>query len=1189
VRKNKLLTFILMIILIFSTMIQDASHTDASSMPPKYENGGTETYYDNPALYEKIKSQLPDLNPGQKVPATITLSNGTKVPLNYRLWTQKGLVVYGNYKSIPGNRFKCGYQDGINPETGFPNEYKGGYYLVNLNTYTCSVHGKNCPDKDAQGNVRGEWQYHGYDSKGNMFANITFINDANVTKFNQREWIKEPWSDKNKPLTKLYEGISSYNDWASDEVYGQRIRKWIDNTLEEWGGVPTLTSIDPEVYKYLYIQSAPTIMYSGSGRMWHQRPTAVWYQSLSVPILKEKQQLQVTVDTLNVTGEWNAAEKKSKIEIPEVESAHDTITYIDVKVQGVLKDEEYYKDNVLRTIYYTRQDIKSWSFTVTIFGQTVKADNIAASSSEDNTKTYEFIERIPVTYGQLRSALKTGVIGTVTAQPTYENGVKGLTGTNYFGIGPAVIPERPLPLINDISETVPEFMIGNSIPEIAFDGVPFTGAVENTDMSKVTSVSVYVNGQPVNHSQFFSGNYVFPATTDRNGYLAQVEVVYRINKATILPDWLSPEARKQYMDDIQDEYKSIDIVYVYPTKPNASFALSSSTWKENRLITVTNTTANANIQLVLDHYPITEYKWYYGGDTTKLQFGTNTDLQKQLQYSEPGSYSITLQAKNTLGKWSDPYTVEFRVLQDYKPNIEVNLSDSVITRKDSIFAWHYDVNSTDGDKITNVKIELWYDADNNGVIETKIKEWNGSGDNGIVEREDFPCFKPDKLGYYVYKVFADEEYVGVPGQDTLSTSSNAKRKSAQYDIEFWVDNYQPLADLYLNAPVERPNVDLLIMLDKDLDETKKEALTKSRIDMENWLLGKNIIPSVSIWNLKTYTYSQDASTTYNSGSSRPPATLAYESGGYSGTLTKTSEWDNGTYYDYGYYTTTTESRSFSASWANSCYTTFDKNGKQISNSDNPAPSSYYINQDGYSGYLPKTNVTQDGPYRTDHADGSYTIHNVWTAHYSGTLTKTVTVWVPDVRWRANWYGSYSGKIYKDIKQPYADPYNGGNTYKYILYISDNVISETQDFSYAKSKADAKIILAGKPGIKDGNTYHHFIDATGKTIDEITDEALNYIAQASPAVEEVIILQNETFELHTGNFDLEDDQIIQEQLQYVHEAEYYDNPTGQEPGTLKEPDLENGWTSTVLNKFANVGRYRILRRIKDLPAGNLGSQ
>jgi hypothetical protein len=130
------------------------------------------------------------------------------------------------------------------------------------------------------------------------------------------------------------------------------------------------------------------------------------------------------------------------------------------------------------------------------------------------------------------------------------------------------------------------------------------------------------------------------------------------------------------------------------------------------------------------------------------------------------------------------------------------------------------------------------------------------------------------------------------------------------------------------------------------------------------------------------------------------------------------------------------------------------------------------------------------------------------------LTKTVTVWVPDVRWRANWYGSYSGKIYKDIKQPYADPYNGGNTYKYILYISDNVISETQDFSYAKSKADAKIILAGKPGIKDGNTYHHFIDATGKTIDEITDEALNYIAQASPAVEEVIILQNETFELHT---------------------------------------------------------------------------
>ena len=70
--------------------------------------------------------------------------------------------------------------------------------------------------------------------------------------------------------------------------------------------------------------------------------------------------------------------------------------------------------------------------------------------------------------------------------------------------------------------------------------------------------------------------------------------------------------------------------------------------------------------------------------------------------------------------------------------------------------------------------------------------------------------------------------------------------------------------------------------------------------MSNWLLGKNIIPNVNIWNMKTYTYSQPASTSRNTGSSYPSSSIAYSSNGYSGTLTRTSVSNNDYSRDNGH-------------------------------------------------------------------------------------------------------------------------------------------------------------------------------------------------------------------------------------------------------------------------------------------------
>lgn len=181
------------------------------------------------------------------------------------------------------------------------------------------------------------------------------------------------------------------------------------------------------------------------------------------------------------------------------------------------------------------------------------------------------------------------------------------------------------------------------------------------------------------------------------------------------------------------------------------------------------------------------------------------------------------------------------------------MSDSILTRNDELAAWHYDINSTDGDRVPVAKIELWYDSDNDKKVDTKIQEWNGLGNNEICEFEDFLKFTPTQLGYYKYIICAKDEFVDVIGQDTLKQYvTDTDKKEETYEVEFWVDNYQPLSDLYIDAAIERPNVDLYIMGDKELPQEDLTYLSENRVSIENFLLGRNILPDVNLWNMKTY-------------------------------------------------------------------------------------------------------------------------------------------------------------------------------------------------------------------------------------------------------------------------------------------------------------------------------------------------
>ncbi len=1096
----------------------------------RYEHGGVELLDETQIpLYEIIKSELPVLPDGNPVPQWIYIQS-TKKYLNYRIWNDLGTICYGRYTDVPRNDFKKGTQP-----PGFPLNPNDGYYLYN--------------------GVRGEWRYHGYDVSGNKLSNIYFIPDSVVTKFNEREWIKDPWenlSDTKRTPASIYNDASIYSVYSPD--IKASVQNWINKSMKAWAqgdtyGVPLKGNvIDPEVFRYLNVESAPTIQRNGQGRMWHLNRTE-WYQTVVVPVQEEKINLPVTADIQCLTPLG---------EIMDVGKAMDnedfTVNFI---VDGKLHDEGYYDDAVKKTTHYTRNDIKEWRIDFT----TPNADGSPGTQTEtrivpsikSNTIADSF--SFNTTYGFMKS--HSTFLVTAKVSPIYHDGKSGNTGNASLRVGVEFIP------IPDLEAVEIEFTPNHNIPEIAFEGVKFK-PTDNTNMSLVKSKSVKVDGVPVDYDYFFSGNYMFPGEVGINGRFAYIDCEYTLEGF--------PEG--------YNTAKSRDVVYIYPTKPIANFALTSNTWKQNRLINVQNTSHLANIQLVLSEFPIVEYEWIFGGDTTKLYKGTDTDMLKELMYKEPGVYSLTLRCKNTLGRWSDPYSVTFQVLEDVGPAVGVNLNESVFSRNDTVSAWYYSIVSTDGDVIQHSKIELWYDRDNDGVVEELLQTWENE--------EQFPDYMPTKLGYYKYKLYAKEDILG----DTLIEHiTEDDKKASEYEVEFWVDNYQPMADLYINIPIQRPNIDLYIMLDKDLEAEKVEYVKSNRMNISNWLLGKNIIPNVSIWDMKTYTYSQPASTSKNTGGSYPPSTLEYSSNGYSGTLNRTSVSNNPYTRDEGHYENKTETKTVSQSASNTTWEKYRHNGSHwvrvdYNNSQLPDTRSY-SDSAGFSGTLYKgagTLVSQTGSPPSNPTEGStYTITRKWSCTYSGTVSRTIQVWVPNIVSYNSYTGHYSGTIYKDIRQSYTDTFNP-TSLKYIIYISDSSVSEPKDLNLVRGYAKtAKLYLAGTEDILAAAEHDKYFDLSGRAIDSVIDEILRDIAENSPAVEKYYSLQNEEFKLNVGQMDLENDSIIEEAMQYVHEPGYYDNPTGMEPGTVEQFSEDVGWTTAIKNKLANTGKYTIYRRVKDNPS------
>ncbi|WP_442956391.1 Athe_2463 domain-containing protein [Paenibacillus sp. YIM B09110] len=687
---------------------------------------------------------------------------------------------------------------------------------------------------------------------------------------------------------------------------------------------------------------------------------------------------------------------------------------------------------------------------------------------------------------------------------------------------------------------------------------PCDEAAKYADFTK----RVFVAGAEVDSKAFFRGEYVFG---EEQIGLVKVDITFTAPDGT---------------ESIFSRH-----VVVHETKPRVSIALEGL-FKENRTMQAFDRSKESNDQWTEKQAPltITSFSFVDASDPNlkcRTGYCENNLSEKMYMYKSIGNYQLSIAAKRVIvhnGKTytrnSDPYIVDYEILEDHKPAIIAHAYGDQISRLEQL-QLNYEVESTDGDYIAEKKLQVFYDSKNQGVFDTKVFESTG-------EVAELP--KLDKLGQYEIVVETKE---GTNEERLTEFITAADDKANTSRTHFFIDNYAPASDLYIDVPTEKPDMDIFFLLDKNLAQASTDYVKNQKVAITNAFTLSNMMSNIGIWDMKTYTYNQPASTSKATGTAYPPTTLSYTtSGGYSGTLSRTSVSNNPYTQDDGKYVTVVDSTTGTYICRNTVTTTFDDAGQVVSQSDtSTCNGSYVISSGNYSGTVYKTSANPQGPSCAGTISGSCS--RDWEANYSGTLYWSHEVWEPKMVEYNSYTGFYSGTVYKDIRQPYDASFLRAVPSKYVIYISDGKVSEQSDLQYVMSKQNAKLILVGNNDIAAQIPHEKHI-LHNKPIDQIIEDVIAYIADHNPQIPKVLKLLGEPIETVTATFDYEDDPTPADTdlLQITQDPNYYDNAMGYDSfagQSLISAKLGSNWRlyqSQVT--FQKPGKYVFYRKIKDLP-------
>ena len=1067
------------------------------------------------------------------VPDGISITNTKNQRLNMNLFRDKNIIVYGDAGAVPGNRYKNGSipigDVNNNNMTTNPYDKKTGigcYYYRSDKGY-------------------GEYEYHGFDYEGNKYSNENFPVDSVMTRpVDTYKWIYRIWDSKSPyhyasqvNYTSFYNNIAMGNDqaYSSKQVANmksniQKALGWeIDYPLGIFGSSTDSTS----AYNYAHVYSLPGRYNNGQVLMHHYNAGKVWYANFTTTGEQTKEPIKPV-----------ASFESKKLQ----EDGKANTIY----VRGTIDDLAFYKDDLKKSMYYTRQDIVSWDFEFQ--DQTGKITTInGVRNTTTNTDKQIFSFPIEVTENQKIIHSRVTV--------NYAKGKEIIKSTSdWIDLSlDVIVPDPPVENYDDEVNTYP-IEPNITAPRYMLDTEKFKLKDETDYTNVVGEPVVYLNGKKLSSSdarKFLDGQYIFP--------LDGADRLYRYSI--------------RYKNQLDMEYHCSDYVLVYTTKPSTQVRVTG-TQKENRRLVAINDTNSINSNYLLArssmqvlNFDITGDEMYVGTKSNsiieflskKAESDIFIDLQVkcvvQSQYIErndiPADYHI-----------SNYYTYEMQVIPDYKPAVVANIWNFVLTRNEKI-QMTFDQVSTDGDNISLDKstYKLYYDLNNDGIAETLTKTGKANEFNG---------YAPTRLGTYKV-VFYVEEIFGEPTLSQFITEED--KRYTVLEQQFYVENLAPSTQLYIDVPENYPEVDVMVLNDEGITRELNNEIISTRVSLMNSLTRQSLDPSVQTWDLNTYVYSQDASTTSNTGTSIPSGTILYSSNGYSGTLSKYNEVNNRYRVDEGEYVTTT----LSATRSNTFTRTYNRFG-QFSGSGTPLPST--IQQNGVTlsqvsseclGTDVYTSVYKDP---TTGVETTYVSKEVerWIAYYEGSKTEWVSDWV----WYDNYMGYYSGIIYKYVKQQFNPVYRDTSN-KYLVYFANTAVNNIADYNYMVSRADSKVILIGNNTVKNDSRIKKdlFIDSS-KSLDEIYQEIIQFISNDNIQERGAVVLVDTEFNISFADVDIEGDAIQTEGFQIVHNQNYFDNPLGQATNTRNEFS-ENGYTLTNLpNKFNKTGEYSIYRKVKDLP-------
>ncbi len=1060
-------------------------------------------------------------------------------------WIDKRIVVYGGPDDVPANDFKNSTLVGT---VVTPNQ---GYYE----------------------NGTGEYRYHGFDAVGNPYNNNNFPKDLDSgSQPSSKNWIYHIW-DKNSPYhyspsgTARIASVSDYNKTAIEDSNTDIVvytRNYIENGLPF--KIERSTNSNKSPYNYAHVLTRPTSLFPGEAVLWHDpnnyaNPSGklMWNQTFSLNKIEEKAPTPVT----------------AQIEITSIsDKAIDSSGAVVVKgiIHGKLQDDYMYDgineegipDDVYRGAFYNREDISSWSFKIRdqVTGQEKTLTGIRETA---NTGSAEFTISIPYSaYKHLVSlddpSLEIILDGSSTSHfntGDSETGYASTDGSVSGGSGqPAQAPpinveapifEEMIPPMN-FDVTAPDKMLDTERFNLRDNTVPLEGAIRE----------IYIGGQLLSESQeeaFASGQHLFPLTGEDKIYNYKIK----------------------YIDPDGTEYEYISHIVVYTTKPKAQFKVTG-TFKENRLIEANTDITSVNSSYLISNATIgTDFfnTQNLDGSSTIIKYGTQN--ASKLAYIVKDQASIQMNMRVTTSVpgskihrsdipsgyfTSDVYKYNLFVLEDYAPALISNVWNATLVRNE-VLDFYYDSASVDQDNISVSTYKIYYDNDGNGTPELLIKQGNYA---------DYTEFKPTQLGNYKIVFYAEEKF----GQPTLSQFiTTADKKTATLEREFYVDNLAPMTKIYTDIEYDFPESDVVILNDQAITRDLNNTIVSERVNWINSLRQSGISTNMETWDLHTYVYSQSASTSRNTGGSYPSSTRSYSSDGYSGTLSLYNVVNNEYRQDDGRYVTTTDSKTVSTSKSQS--------GTAPPTTASNIPSTVSYSSGGYTGtmYQDSYDYSTSPVYEADGSISTWKYKWRRYATYSGTATKTSTVWQSDYNWYDDYRGYYSGTIYKNVKQTFTPTFRNGSD-KYVVYFADSTINNKTDLQSVLNKGDAKVILVSKSTAKSQVSHSYWVDST-QSLENIMKAVNEIVKENNPVDNRKLLLVGETFTTNVANFDMEGDPLSVVGFQYLQDANYYDNSMGVETGT-RTSYLATAFSGTVKSYFSKVGKYTVHRMIKDTPIG-----